>query len=362
MKKEISKILTFDEFKRLAERKPNLEGKWIYKLTRSVMCEITENMYPKFDIWEDLTIWFITFKEAEDKIAELVAEKEADSPDLTYCYEILQFPIGVPCEHGAGWLYDHKGCLVDYSITSWTGEEDDIRFYGRPANRKRFKKGEIVEVFESKRVYLSLLVHDSPSIEHCWKIYNRCVNDKEEPMPYFLDASDDCCYLIDGPGHEYHAHVSPLAIMKPRFPIPKDIESEMKGWLEIMENQKYEPEDSVEQKSIGEKMGDFYQLSFHIQLANDGKPHIHISDGYGMEVALRIDAPEYYPHEGSFTDKLSDGQIEAMMEWLEDVECCRTKWWYLLREWNDWYDDEPEKQIPLTTPLPDYRLLKQSDV
>lgn len=50
-------------------------------------------------------------------------------------------------------------------------------------------------------------------------------------MPYFPDASDDCCYLIDGPSYEYYSHVSPVLIMKPHFTIPPAIEKEMKGWL-----------------------------------------------------------------------------------------------------------------------------------
>lgn len=233
MRKIIPTNLTLDEFRSLAERKPNLDGSWIYRLTRTVICEITKEMYPEFDVYEEMPIWFLSYSEAQANTAELVSSRDEESLSVTYCFHIVQIPLGCPAEHGARWLYDASDTLLDYSITSWTGDPLSVRFFGRPNSRQRFKRGEIVEVLSKDKVSLALLVEHSPSIEWCWDLYQRCNReDEEERMPYFLDASDDCCYLIDGPGYEYHSHVSPLLIMKPRFPIPDEFERKMKGWLE----------------------------------------------------------------------------------------------------------------------------------
>ncbi len=237
MRKILPTNLTLDEFSSLAVRKPNLDGNWIYRLTRTVICEVTEKMYPEFDIYEEVPIWFLSFREAQAKIVELVSSIDEESHGMTYCFHIVQIPLGCPAEHGAQWLYDASGKLLDYSITCWTGDAISVRFFGRPNSRQRFKRGDIVEVLTNGKVSLAVLVENSPSIEWCWDLYKRCKEGEEdEKIPYFLDASDDCCYLVDGPGHEYHSHVSPLLIMNPRFPIPEEIERKMKGWLTSLDN------------------------------------------------------------------------------------------------------------------------------
>ncbi len=238
MRRIIPSNLTLDVFRGLAVRKPNLEGNWIYRLIRTLICEITEKMYPEFDVYYETPIWFQSFNEAQAKIAELVSSRDEESYAATYCFHIVQIPLGCPAEHGAQWLYDASGKLLDYSITCWTGDALSVRFFGRPNSRQRFKRGYIVEVLSKDKVSLALLVENSPSIEWCWDLYQRCNKEEEEErMPYFLDASDDCCYLIDGPGYEYHSHISPLLIMKPRFPIPDEIERKMKGWLEKIDKE-----------------------------------------------------------------------------------------------------------------------------
>lgn len=230
-KNRIPTDMTLQDFRKLAERHPNLEGNWIYRLTRTIMCNPEENGIPKFDVYEDLPICFLSFQEAENRIKDMASNGECEERDQTYCFHVTQYPLGCPAECGAQWLYDHEGNLIDYIITSWTGDALSTTFFGRPENRHRFKCGDIVEVMNGDEVKLALLLENPPSIEWCWNLYQRCLNDEEDgPMPYFLDASDDCCYLIDGPGHEYHSHVSPMLIMPLHRPIPEAVEKEMKGW------------------------------------------------------------------------------------------------------------------------------------
>lgn len=237
IRKTFKRGLTYDDFVTLAGRKPNLNGNWIYRMSRKVISEITKDMYPQFDIYEEPTIWFLTFEDAEKRIKKLVNSDAKNGFGRTYCFQINQVPVGCPAENGASWLYDSSGRLIDYSITTWTGDDLSVAFFGRPKERNRFKRGDIVEVMSGDEVKLSLLTENAPSVDWCWDVYQRCLNDGEESIPYFLDASDDCCYLIDGPGHEYHDHVSPLRIMKPRFHIPAEIESKMRGWLDALDRE-----------------------------------------------------------------------------------------------------------------------------
>lgn len=229
--------LTFEEFQTLAARKPYLEGKWIYRYEALRMDDESELPYPEFDIWITNSILFLSLDAAESYMHELI---EADSePDSFYCHTITQLPVGVEeSEHGARWLYGPQGNLVDYSISSWTGDSKHFHFFGRPAERIRFDKGDIVEVWNEQGVRLMLMVAPEPSVESCWEIYRRCKEISEnigDKFYYCQDPSDDQCIVIDGPGYEYHQHVSPLRIMKPRFPIPDDIQKEMQGWLNALD-------------------------------------------------------------------------------------------------------------------------------
>lgn len=73
-KNRIPTDMTLQDFRKLAERHPNLEGNWIYRLTRTIMCDPKENGIPKFDVYEDLPIWFLSFQEAENRIKDMVSD------------------------------------------------------------------------------------------------------------------------------------------------------------------------------------------------------------------------------------------------------------------------------------------------
>lgn len=95
-------------------------------------------------------------------------------------------------------------------------------------------------------------------------------------------------------------------------------------------------------------------------IKRQSSPHLHISAfDCTFLVSLRLDRPEYYPHEDNFTDMLNKRQKELLIEELTEVKYGRTRWWYILRKWNAWHDDKPKLQLPLDMPLPDYRLLPE---
>lgn len=227
----LSQNLTFEEFEALADREPNLKGSWVYRVTQPEFDKTLKHPYPMFKLGYTKEIYFKTFQAAEKYIKKNTAG--------IYCSWITQIPVGIYsgyCGEGARWLYDQSGELVDYAITQGCfGKIEDQTFFGRPKSRQRFKVGDIVEVVGEKRVFLAVLNQQVPDVKRCWGIYNRCK--KRDDFTYPLDFSDDSAVVIDGPSYFCHEHVDTLSLMKPRFPIPEDILSDMQTWNERCNNE-----------------------------------------------------------------------------------------------------------------------------
>ena len=353
-KRELNPNMTFEEFKALANRQPNLQGSWIYKVTQAIYKGDLKHPYPKFELDYSRECYFKTFRSAE----KFVKKHTKD----VYCSWIVQIRCGASFEYGrygAEWLYGQNGELLDYTITQeFFGKAEDFTFFGRPQSRQRFKIGDIVEVVGDRRVRLAVLNHPIPDVEQCWSIYKNC--QKRKDLPYFLDSSDDCAVVIDGPNYYCHDHVGALQLMKPRFPIPKDILEDMLTWNERCKSEDesewlktQEPRMGERQKENGECIGEFYEMNIHLHFDdNDKYPHLHINDFYGLRVGLRIDRPEYYDHD-DYTERLTPNQIKSLYAYLSSRDLEKTRWWYILRKWND-DNDNPKHTISLDTPLPNY--------
>ena len=226
--------LTREDFERLANREPRFDGDFTYRLVQKfVDLDELKEPYPKFEFDYETVRLFTSF---EDAVSYLQANKDAD----VYCSWITQIPSGArEYEHTAEWFYDKDGNLLDYSAQKSRGDHDDIEycFFGRPAHRQRFREGDIVEVISRDEVSLALLCHTVPDVEWCWKYYKRVMSNDRY---YGLDDTDEAVYILDGPSHGCHSHPSPLQLMKPRFPIPPEIEAEMKTWKERADKEEEE--------------------------------------------------------------------------------------------------------------------------
>ncbi|MCM1142507.1 MAG: hypothetical protein NC453_28390 [Muribaculum sp.] len=351
--------LTFEEFKALACREPNLEGEWLYQVTQAIIYDWQiKNPYPRFDLSYTRTFYFKTFQEAE----QFVKKTRED----VYCSWVLQIPFGeasVDCEFGARWLYDHNGVLQDYTITyadscGETCDPTNSAFFGRVDERQRFKPGDIVEVVENNEVRLAVVVQPVTSVEHCWRVYNKF---KERGnFRYGLDFTDDMATVIYGPSYGYHSHIWPVNLLKPQFSIPDDILAEMQTWLKRCEN---ESEEEMMKKcdeshaefynEIGEYIGECYPLNIYLHFEEQtNKPHLHINDKHGLKVGLCIDRPEYYDH-GDYNGRLTNNQLKCLNEYLSEIEIGKSRWWYMLRDWNE-DNDNPDLVLSLDTPLPCY--------
>lgn len=352
--KNLSDNITFEEFEKLADREPNLKGDWIYRLTRSFYNGDIKPQYPMFELDDTEDRLFMSFDAA-------VKFLRGNINDDLYGSWITQIPVGGrQFDHGAEWLFGKDGNMIDYTTTHSFGEGIEASFFGRSGTRCRFKEGDIVEVVGQNKVKLAVLCSEVPDVEHCWRIYNRCKDDDRKS--YFLDYSDDSAVILEGPSYCYHNHVSPLALIKPRFEIPENIRAEMNTWLDRAENETEEAASShgscrlMRHKLLDceDYVARYEGLSFYIIFGeHDVSPLLLISDDYGLNVSLRIDCPAYADYE-DFKGRLTDSQLRSIQDFLEDIEICKTKWWYIIRDWNE---DEEHRVIPLDTPLPDYTTL-----
>lgn len=229
----IPENLTREDFEQLANRKPNLEGNYIYRLTRLfVDVESLKTPYPKFETDYEEVRLFTSF---DDAFKYLQENKNED----VYCSWITQIPEGaIEYERTAEWFFDKDGNLLDWSCQKTHGDHDDIDFcfFGRPAHRQRFKEGDIVEVVSGKEISLAVLCGNVADVDWCWDYYQRIKANRDLPY-YGLDYTDESTCVIDGPSYSYHSHPSPLYLMKPRFPIPSDLEAEMRTWKERAEKE-----------------------------------------------------------------------------------------------------------------------------
>ena len=220
--------LTYEQFKVYAERQPSLEGDWLYKLQLKKPCQpLGESA---FGLSQD-EYMFLAFKDAERQISQLVK----DGCGGTWCFNIQQIPnAGNSHKHGVEWLYDSEGNLLDYTNTI-CDENNSIEstFFGRPDSRIRFHKGDIVWVEERGKVQLAVIAAEGPTIDRFWKFYNIRKERRKDRFDYPADATDDCYYVLTGPGEKYHAHIPPTAIMPFRGTIPEEIKSYFVRCLEL---------------------------------------------------------------------------------------------------------------------------------
>ncbi len=325
----ISPNLTFEEFKEYADRQPSLDGNWIYRMEHIVLNDNT--MYPEFKTFTS-EYYFHTFEDAENFIREIISD-ETDAYADTYAFIITQLAVGEKhwSPRGASWLYDYKGNLIDYCIT--TCEEDPYKsaFFGRSAERMRFKKGDIVEVLSRDSVNLAVVAADGPSVEWFWGLYNRS---KDKCGGYFADASDDCYYIIDGPGYAFHSHAPALSLMKPRFPIPEDVRDFFRHCLD-----KAEEECCIDRYTVASYSEDISELSatsIGIRYDADRRHHVLVKEIYDDTTC------EWSIHD------LDADEIARLTPWLNQVLYGKSRLWYIIREWNN--QDRDEDREPELSP------------
>lgn len=213
--------------------------------------------YPMYKVSTYSRAYAMTLEDAERLMHQdiLYRKKQKETDDWmrdVFCYYISEKPLGIMLSKGeylSQRMYDAKESLIDKSLCS-TGfgtynpnicnqseydRHDDETFYGRSEEQIRFHKGDIVEVLMGHKVKLAVVVGTPPTTEWISK-KRKEIQDRmgTEAMPFEFDISDDSYTVINGPGYDYHDHVSTMQVFAPHYPIPHDIQEKYKGFLHFL--------------------------------------------------------------------------------------------------------------------------------
>lgn len=336
--KTIPENLTFEQFKALADRQPSLEGSWVYRLTHSTLWGDYE--YPEFRI-HNIGYLFLSLEEAKKYMVErLVPENEQYE---NYRFLIEQVPIG-DAENliGAAWVYDKDGSLVETSTTISYGIFPESSFFGRSRERIRFHEGDIVEVVDGDNVHLAIVGAEGPTVEWFWGLYGRSMIERNKYGKgyYGADYSDDCYYVIDAPGCHAHQHVTTL--MKPSLPIPQDIKEYFEECLAMSKS----PEDHYDSRIIimeSTAIFDTAQTDIKLHYDSDRKRH-----RLSLQTTDNITDTE---NEQDLPQDLTEEELQKISEWLRFKKYGKSRLWYLIREWNEFYSTDEMPALSPDTPL-----------
>ncbi|MBD5215540.1 MAG: hypothetical protein HDS78_03345 [Bacteroidales bacterium] len=314
---DIPSDLTFEQFKALAMREPDLAGNWIYELEASEFDDEETDRYPLFELYSTPRYIFRSLEEAERFMREQLAK-----PSI-YRFVITQRPIGhFSNEHGAQWLYDHNGTMIDRTNTRWDADGGlESIFFGRPVEWLRFHNGDIVEVFDNGKVNLAIVAGEPYPLEWYWQRYLR--HGKE----YYFDASDEAYYyLLEGPGYMHHVHASTINLMKPRWTVPDDIRLYFEYCLECGDLE--DCDDVYNAQYFGDN--DIGELGVNkITITYDSAAQCHRLI-YVVDNTVNSDNDKRMVLPGA----LDEAQIARLTRWLNEVMYGRTRLWYLIRDWN----------------------------
>lgn len=191
--------------------------------------------YPEYRTCTYSEAFTNTLDEAEELMMADVSKRNGKEDEQVFCYYVTEKPLGKVLykrDYISKRMYDATGSLLEKSYCnslSYTESSLSINtFYGHPEDAVRFHVGDIVETYRGDVVSLAVVAGTPPSVERCWSVFNK--HEKRGDL-YPFDDTDDAYTVLTGPGYGYHEHISPLNVFTPHFPIPLQMESRMKRYL-----------------------------------------------------------------------------------------------------------------------------------
>lgn len=331
-----------------ANRKPVHDENCVYRLRvktyGQISCYDEAMAYPKFAMSNYCDLLYRSLEDAKAAFDKMM--EDGSREDLCY-FTVTQIELGDSLNlERAVWLFDGNSQLLDYSVKG--------RYFGRTPERARFRKGDIVEVItdnlRERFISLAVVVDTPPSSEECWKLFNESIRTDKG---YSLASCDDCYTVADTPACR-PKKVQSVCLLPARFPIDDTLKEYFNQCLDSVSNgddTDIECKACIDCEDLGIVAG------LHVYIDADAETHTPLlnlhSRGDSFQTSLRIDCASYYRQSD---DRLASWQKYALADFLETMEYGRTRWWYLIRSFLEWPTDY-DIQLPLDTPIPDYRQL-----
>lgn len=311
--------MIYEEFKLLAEHPQHRNIPAIFKLEVIEIEELPENKrshYPKYKVDTFASALAQTIEEAEVLMRKDIGyrkkmKEEDDYPMDTFCYYISECPVGLmhyEREYLSQRMYDGEGKFIDQTYCSsgfslyypgicnepeYEKHPDEI-FHGRPEEKIRFHRGDIVEVYCGDEVKLAIVAGTPLTMKWVWNSIPRLQNREIgiDELPY--DETDDTYTVIDGPGYEYHEHVSAMRVFAPHYHVPLYLQRRFKGYLEKAEKKQKE----LDEKDV------VYKQAHDCSIRN--KEQLEKSEKCGCYNCCKIFSPS------EITDYVSDEEPTAL--------------------------------------------------
>lgn len=331
IRNDIPTDLTFEQFKALAEKQPDLSGAAVYRLEHALKDD--DATYPQFEISSN-EYFFLSLDEAEKFMREKLVSGEYS--DSTYRFVISRIPVGENTWYTkTAWVYDKEGVELDRRAYL-LDEDNDAVFFGRTESRLRFHKGDIVEVVGRHEVTLAVVAADGPTVEWFWGLYNR----SKDKYGYRADDTDDCYYIIDGPGYAYHSHPNSLALMPLSMPLDDDLRDYFMHCLECADKEDCREKYQTEFWAIRDvdELGETYlRIIYDIE---SQRHRLQLVSHFATDEEVKI----------VLSNQADRKQLESISQWLSEVMYGRTRLWYLIRSYNEDRNEDHEPPLdPFTT-------------
>lgn len=226
--------MTFEEFKKMAQTKPEIKCQSIFKveiffISMWNMDDNGEEVAPYIvsdiiDLDEPEISFFQTYEQARN----LILSKKAEYPKSFYSGRVLELPLGIKIEDSqylsisvfnrAGDISYHSEIPTIEDMCEEGMEAESICFRGYPEKEMPFNKGELVEVLDrdNSAVRLGIISKNPMSLEATWEQY--------QETGRMLDNINWYVIMIGEDDFEYF---DTNLISKPSFPVSDDIKDKL---------------------------------------------------------------------------------------------------------------------------------------
>lgn len=229
--------MTFEEFKKMAGAKPELDCKSIFKVEMFFiemwdMNDDSEKIAPyvestTLDLDVPEVYYSLTFEEAKKQIFS----EHAIHSDSFHSARVIELPIGIPIhneEYLSITVFD-KNAQISFSsriptiegLTDVEGDDVDTIFYGYSEKDMPYHEGEIVEAMdiENDLVRLGIVIKTPVSLEDNWERYKGTGRPLDVLGRFKIITSED----------ESEYFKTDL-IFKPSFPVSDHIRKRLNEW------------------------------------------------------------------------------------------------------------------------------------